>query len=169
MSRLPSVVSESSFKGDRSSQKLSIPAASKSASGAIVETDVGGSGLTVQTERKSNRDRGQDKDRDKESDRNWADGLDSHDLCCDCIVGIADPLRHDVAAAIETAQQAGITVRMVTGDNVVTACAVARQCGILTEGGLAIEGPDLRALSPAALDQLLPRLQVLVLVLCHAV
>ena len=35
---------------------------------------------------------------------------------------------------------------MVTGDNLSTAMAIARQCGILTADGLAIEGPVFRAL-----------------------
>merc|ERR1711976_736250 len=34
-------------------------------------------------------------------------------------------------------------------------------CGILTEGGLVMEGPDFRKLAPAELDRILPRLQVL--------
>lgn len=41
-------------------------------------------------------------------------------LCCDCIVGIIDPLRSDVIDAVSTAQRAGVTVRMVTGDNLNT-------------------------------------------------
>jgi magnesium-transporting ATPase (P-type) len=57
------------------------------------------------------------------------------DMVCDCIVGIQDPLRPDVTAAVATARRAGVVVRMVTGDNIQTAKAIARQCGILTEGG----------------------------------
>ena len=57
------------------------------------------------------------------------------DMVCDCIVGIQDPLRSDVTAAVATARRAGVVVRMVTGDNIQTAKAIARQCGILTEGG----------------------------------
>ena len=37
-------------------------------------------------------------------------------------------------------QRAGITVRMVTGDNVLTAKAIARECNILTADGEAVEG-----------------------------
>jgi hypothetical protein len=50
---------------------------------------------------------------------------------------------------------------MVTGDNLETAQAIARECGILTDGGLAMEGPAFRRLSPAKLDAILPTLQVL--------
>ena len=56
------------------------------------------------------------------------------DMCLDALVGIADPLRGDVADAVATCQRAGIFVRMVTGDNLETAKAIAKQAGILTEG-----------------------------------
>ena len=52
-------------------------------------------------------------------------------------------------------------VRMVTGDNIHTAKHIAAECGILTEGGLAMEGPDFRAMPEDDLIALLPRLQVL--------
>jgi len=94
--------------------------------------------------------------------KNWRDSPpDDRDLIMDCIVGIIDPLRSDVKEAVRIAQGAGVTVRMVTGDNIATAKAIARQCGILQEGGEAIEGPAFRALSPEAADALLPRLQVM--------
>ena len=77
------------------------------------------------------------------------------------IVGIKDPVRPEVPAAVATCQDAGITVRMVTGDNIHTAQHIARECGIFTEGGLSMEGPTFRALPEAELVALLPRLQVL--------
>jgi Ca2+-transporting ATPase len=85
---------------------------------------------------------------------------DSSDLIVDCIVGIIDPLRPDVKDAVATAQRAGVLVRMVTGDNVATARAIARQCGILTNG-TAIEGPVFRKLTPAEADRQLPMIQVM--------
>jgi hypothetical protein len=41
-------------------------------------------------------------------------------------VGIIDPLRDDVKEAVRVAQEAGVMVRMVTGDNINTAKAIAR-------------------------------------------
>jgi calcium-translocating P-type ATPase len=82
-------------------------------------------------------------------------------LVLDAIFGIKDPLRPDVKDAVRRCQEAGIVVRMVTGDNIETAKAIARECGILTEGGLAMEGPNFRRLSPGQLDEILPKLQVL--------
>lgn len=84
-----------------------------------------------------------------------------HDLVLDAIFGIKDPLRGDVKLAIKECQAAGIFVRMVTGDNLETAKAIARECGILTDGGVALEGPVFRKLTPRELDEILPSLQVL--------
>ena len=42
-------------------------------------------------------------------------------MTCICIVGIEDPVRPEVPDAIKQCQRAGITVRMVTGDNINTA------------------------------------------------
>ena len=57
-----------------------------------------------------------------------------NNMCFDALVGIADPLRADVIDAVATCQNAGIFVRMVTGDNLDTANAIAKQAGILTKG-----------------------------------
>uniref|UniRef100_A0A7S1UCT0 Cation-transporting P-type ATPase C-terminal domain-containing protein n=1 Tax=Phaeomonas parva TaxID=124430 RepID=A0A7S1UCT0_9STRA len=86
---------------------------------------------------------------------------DGEGLCVDAIVGIIDPLRPDVKDAVATAQRAGIFVRMVTGDNIRTAKAIARECGIFREGGIALEGTDFRKKTPEELDAILPKLQVL--------
>lgn len=48
-----------------------------------------------------------------------------------CLVGLEDPLRPEVPSAIAKCQRAGIVVRMLTGDNHVTASAIAAKCGIL--------------------------------------
>uniref|UniRef100_A0A0E0JTF8 Calcium-transporting ATPase n=1 Tax=Oryza punctata TaxID=4537 RepID=A0A0E0JTF8_ORYPU len=58
------------------------------------------------------------------------------------VFGIKDPLRPGVREAVATCHAAGINVRMVTGDNINTAKAIARECGILTDDGIAIEGPE---------------------------
>ncbi|KAK0051870.1 PMCA2 [Biomphalaria pfeifferi] len=67
-----------------------------------------------------------------------------HTLTCVCIVGIEDPVRPEVPEAIRKCQRAGITVRMVTGDNVNTARSIASKCGILRPGedGLVLEGKE---------------------------
>lgn len=77
------------------------------------------------------------------------------------IVGIKDPVRPGVKDAVQTCLASGITVRMVTGDNIHTAKAIAKECGLLTEGGLAIEGPDFRSKSPEEMREIIPRIQVM--------
>lgn len=78
-----------------------------------------------------------------------------------CIVGIQDPLREGVSKAVQRCQEAGVVVRMVTGDNITTATAIAKQCGIKTDDGVVMEGPIFRRLSDHEMDKILPRLQVL--------
>jgi len=77
------------------------------------------------------------------------------------LVGIQDPLRAGVTEAVADCIKAGIFVRMVTGDNIVTARAIATECGIYTPGGVVMEGPRFRQLTKAQMDQVIPRLQVL--------
>lgn len=50
------------------------------------------------------------------------------------MVGIKDPLRDGIAEAVEKCRVAGVTVRMVTGDNKETAIAIAKEAGILDKG-----------------------------------
>lgn len=76
------------------------------------------------------------------------------------IVGIQDPVRPGVPEAVQNAKRAGVTTRMVTGDNIVTARAIATECGIFTDG-IVMEGPEFRRLSQQELDKTIPRLQVL--------
>ncbi|XP_024977550.1 calcium-transporting ATPase 2, plasma membrane-type-like [Cynara cardunculus var. scolymus] len=80
---------------------------------------------------------------------------------CIGIVGIKDPVRPGVKESVALCRSAGITVRMVTGDNINTAKAIARECGILTDDGIAIEGPDFREKSLEELLVLIPRIQVM--------
>ncbi|KAF2129269.1 calcium-translocating P-type ATPase [Dothidotthia symphoricarpi CBS 119687] len=77
------------------------------------------------------------------------------------IVGIQDPLRPSVREAVKDCQGAGVYVRMVTGDNVLTAKAIAEDCGILVPGGVVMEGPVFRKLSKRDMDAVIPKLCVL--------
>jgi P-type Ca2+ transporter type 2C len=76
------------------------------------------------------------------------------------LFGIKDPVRPNVKDAVMTCKAAGITVRMVTGDNINTAKAIAKECGILTEDGIAIEGRELHDKSTDELKEILPKIQV---------
>lgn len=82
-------------------------------------------------------------------------------LTCIGIVGIEDPLRPGVPEAVLACQRAGVMVRMVTGDNILTAKSIAARAGIYTRGGIVIEGAKFRKLSVQEMDAMIPRLQVM--------
>lgn len=69
------------------------------------------------------------------------------------VVGMIDPPRKEVIAAIKTCHQAGIRVVMITGDHKVTAMAIAKQLGIFQEGNTVIAGDEFDAMSEAELDE----------------
>jgi len=77
------------------------------------------------------------------------------------IFGIKDPLRPGVKDAVKACMSAGIIVRMVTGDNINTAKAIAKECGILTDGDVAIEGPEFRSKSPEEMRDIIPKIRVM--------
>lgn len=72
------------------------------------------------------------KDADAEDDTQMEEFLESQ-LTLLSIVGIQDPLRDGIPEAVGRCKRAGVTVRMVTGDNLSTAKAIAKNAGILTE------------------------------------
>jgi Ca2+-transporting ATPase len=82
-------------------------------------------------------------------------------LTCIGIVGIKDPVRKEVPAAVAECKKAGITVRMVTGDNILTAKKIAEECGIFYGEGIAMEGREFRQLSEEEMGNVVPKLQVL--------
>lgn len=73
------------------------------------------------------------------------------------MVGIIDPLRPEAKRAVTTARQAGIEVRMITGDHAVTAGAIGRALGL---GTGAISGAELQAMSDEELASRLRELHV---------
>nr|GMD72009.1 putative calcium-transporting ATPase 13, plasma membrane-type [Ipomoea batatas] len=67
-------------------------------------------------------------------------------------VGLKDPCRAGVKKAVEDCQYAGVNIKMITGDNIFTAKAIATECGILqynqaVEEGAVIEGSEFRNLT----------------------
>ncbi|OVA07295.1 Cation-transporting P-type ATPase [Macleaya cordata] len=98
------------------------------------------------------------KDVDETYDR---DSIPSDGYTLISVIGIKDPVRPEVKDAVKTCLAAGITVRMVTGDNINTAKAIAKECGILADGDLAIEGPDFCRKSPEEMKELIPKIKVM--------
>lgn len=101
----------------------------------------------------------------------WADEDIEKNLTCIAIVGIEDPVRPEVPSAIKHCATAGITVRMVTGDNITTARSIAGKCGIITpgDGSLVMEGSEFRSrvldasghIIQSEFDKIWPMLRVL--------
>jgi len=77
------------------------------------------------------------------------------------LMGIEDPVRPEVPPAVELCQMAGVKVRMVTGDNVMTASSIARQCKILQHEDGAIEGPVFAKLSDDEIRARLDKIDVI--------
>ncbi|RLU20100.1 hypothetical protein DMN91_006706 [Ooceraea biroi] len=107
-----------------------------------------------------------------DNEPNWDDEDNLvNNLTCLCIVGIEDPVRAEVPDAIRKCQKAGITVRMVTGDNINTARSIALKCGILkpSEDFLILEGKEFNRrvrdsngeVQQHLLDKVWPKLRVL--------
>ncbi|XP_037471852.1 calcium-transporting ATPase 7, plasma membrane-type-like, partial [Triticum dicoccoides] len=79
-------------------------------------------------------------------------------------VGLKDPCRPEVKAAIEACTKAGVAVKMVTGDNILTARAIAKECGIISSNdpsGIVIEGHEFRAMSPEQQLEIVDRIRVM--------
>ncbi|MBP3387263.1 MAG: cation-translocating P-type ATPase, partial [Clostridia bacterium] len=68
------------------------------------------------------------------------------------LVGMIDPPRPEAKDAVAICRRAGIKPVMITGDHVVTASAIARELGILTDGDKAITGAQLDAMTDEELD-----------------
>ncbi|XP_059459519.1 calcium-transporting ATPase 10, plasma membrane-type-like [Corylus avellana] len=92
--------------------------------------------------------------------------LPADDLVLLAIVGIKDPCRPGVKDAVRLCQNAGVKVRMVTGDNLQTAKAIAFECGILDSNADAaepnlIEGKTFRALPDKEREKVADQISVM--------
>jgi Ca2+-transporting ATPase len=76
------------------------------------------------------------------------------------LLGMIDPARPEVMAAVNVARGAGLRSIMVTGDYKDTAEAIAREIGLLTKGGLVLTGPEIEKLSDEELAARTDNLQV---------
>jgi Ca2+-transporting ATPase len=75
------------------------------------------------------------------------------------LIGMIDPPRPEAKDAVETCRRAGIKPVMITGDHPLTAQAIARELGILTDGR-AVTGAELEAMDDAALERDVETIQV---------
>ena len=89
---------------------------------------------------------------------------DDDDSCDDytliAILGISNPVRPKVESVVQAYLAIGISVHMVTSDNINTTKAIARECGILSDDGLAIEASDLHSIGLKRLKEIIQKIQV---------
>jgi Ca2+-transporting ATPase len=76
------------------------------------------------------------------------------------LVGMMDPPRPEVREAVRQSHEAGITPVMITGDNILTAVAVAKELGMFKPKDLVLTGQELDSLSDKALAKIAPRVRV---------
>ncbi|XP_021751209.1 calcium-transporting ATPase 10, plasma membrane-type-like isoform X2 [Chenopodium quinoa] len=101
---------------------------------------------------------------DEEQLSQWA--LPDDNLVLLAIVGIKDPCRPGVRDSVELCRAAGVKVRMVTGDNLQTAKAIALECGILASDADAnepnlIEGKSFRSMSESQREEIAEKISVM--------
>ena len=94
----------------------------------------------------------------KLANRNWAASQHEYDFVLVGLVGLADPLRAGVPAAVAQCRSAGIRVVMITGDYAATARSIAFQAGIAD--GDVLTGADLEALDDVQLAERLKAVTV---------
>ena len=75
------------------------------------------------------------------------------ELCFMGLCGMIDPVRPEVVDAIAECREAGIRPIMITGDHIDTAVAIAKELGILDDGGEAITGAQLNEMSDEEFEQ----------------
>uniref|UniRef100_A0A6N2NAC5 Calcium-transporting ATPase n=1 Tax=Salix viminalis TaxID=40686 RepID=A0A6N2NAC5_SALVM len=110
------------------------------------------------------------------SEDQYEDGKEDKTLREDCLtllglVGIKDPCRPGVKKAVDDCQRAGVNIKMITGDNVFTARAIAIECGILKPGaeniiGAVVEGEEFRNYSQEQRMEKVSPLDKLLMVKC---
>ncbi|KAG0077855.1 P-type ATPase [Linnemannia elongata] len=95
-------------------------------------------------------------DDDDDDEEDVPPGYAESDLIFLGLIGLIDPARAGVKESVRICKDAGITVVMITGDHIKTASAIAKELGILEEGGRAIKGEELDLLSEQAIAELKP-------------
>jgi P-type Ca2+ transporter type 2C len=91
-------------------------------------------------------------------DRHWAASQTEYHYALTGVVGLADPLRPSVTAAVAECRSAGVRVVMITGDHATTARSIATQAGIAD--GDVLTGADLTALNDVELAERLKTVTV---------
>ena len=90
-------------------------------------------------------------------ERRHLEDTEVRDLTFLGVVGMIDPPRPEAIAAIEECQEAGIVVKMITGDHRATAAAIGRQLGLAAEGERGVTGAELDRLDADEIEEVAER------------
>ncbi|SHE49335.1 calcium-translocating P-type ATPase, PMCA-type [Clostridium fallax] len=93
----------------------------------------------------------------------WEKSQDNveENMIYDGFVAIADPLRDEVYEAVQKCKRAGISLKILTGDNIVTATAIARQLNILKEDSIILEANDIDEMNDYELEKVIDKITVI--------
>lgn len=98
-----------------------------------------------------------------EGDLDFENGKKSieSDMIFDGFVVIKDPIRKEVYGAINSCRDAGVNVKMLTGDNLITARAIAEELGIVDEGSLVLQASAVEEMSDKELEEKIDNIKVI--------
>jgi len=82
-------------------------------------------------------------------------------LIYDGFVTLADPVRPEVKKSVAECKRAGVAVKMLTGDNRVTAFAIAKELNITSDESSVFNGADLQNFDDETLKRILPKIAVI--------
>lgn len=125
---------------------------------AVAYKDVATERMIIQdlsTKQRPSESYGQNKNRKLHNDTDLESGLTLVGL-----IGMIDPPRAEVKEAVLTCKMAGIKPVMITGDHISTACAIAKELGIMTSTDLAMTGAELSSINNEALIERIPNYRV---------
>ncbi|MGB5965902.1 MAG: cation-transporting P-type ATPase [Sulfurimonadaceae bacterium] len=82
-----------------------------------------------------------------------SDDIETWEIDIVGLVGFLDPPKDDVKAAVDTAKNSGIRIMMITGDNALTATAIAEEVGIYTDGDQVLSGEEIAEMDDDTLKE----------------
>lgn len=83
------------------------------------------------------------------------------DMIFDGFVVIKDPIRKEVYSAINSCRDAGVSIKMLTGDNLITAKAIAAELGIIDKNSLVLKASDVENMSDKELEEKIDNIRVI--------
>jgi len=84
---------------------------------------------------------------------NISHGYQQEGMIFDGFAAITDPLRPDVYESVKNCKSAGVSIKILTGDNIITATAVANELDLLDSNNLVYEARELDSLSDMELAE----------------